>query len=54
MSRWAYGAYTQPDRTKVKTGAVKPFTTNVPGEVSDATIRKIAATVRLYKAPPDS
>ncbi|MFF3915903.1 hypothetical protein ACFYZB_20880 [Streptomyces sp. NPDC001852] len=100
---WVYGAYTQPDRTKVKTGAVKPFTTNsglkgslgtawsvgvkrskkcatdgkawvfgfknsagdlvswsffgaknVPGEVSDATIRSVAATVRLYKAPPES
>ncbi|EST30570.1 hypothetical protein M878_17795 [Streptomyces roseochromogenus subsp. oscitans DS 12.976] len=27
---------------------------NVPNEVPDATIRKIAATVRLYKAPSDS
>ncbi|WP_305965204.1 hypothetical protein [Streptomyces sp. IMTB 2501] len=100
---WVYGAYTQPDRTKVKTGTVEAFTTNsglkgtlgaawsvgvkkstkcasdgkswvfafknsagdlvswqffgarnVSGEVPDATIRKIATTVRLYKASPDS
>jgi hypothetical protein len=100
---WVYGGYTQPDRTKVKTGTVEAFTTdsglkgtlgtawsvgvkkskkcvtdgkawvfafknatgdlvswsffgarNVSGEVPDATIRKVAATVRLYKAPSDS
>ncbi|MEV6057836.1 hypothetical protein [Streptomyces sp. NPDC052107] len=100
---WVYGAYAQPDRTKVKTGTVEAFTTNsgikgslgtawsvgvkkskkcvtdgkawifafknaagdlvswsffgarnVSGEVPDTTIRKIAATVRLHKAPSDS
>ncbi|MEU1404838.1 hypothetical protein ABZ471_21155 [Streptomyces sp. NPDC005728] len=100
---WIYGAYTQPDKAKAKTGTVKAFTTtsglkgslgiawsagvkkskkcatdgkawtfafkntagalvswsffgakNVSDEVPDATIRKIAATVRLYKAPSDS
>ncbi|WEO93497.1 hypothetical protein A6P39_005390 [Streptomyces sp. FXJ1.172] len=100
---WVYGAFAQPDRTKVKTGSVEAFTTNsglkgtlgtawsvgvkkskkcatdgqawtfafknsagdlvswsfvgargVSGQVPEATIRKIAATVRLCKAPSDS
>ncbi|MFF7356231.1 hypothetical protein ACFZA1_26825 [Streptomyces filipinensis] len=100
---WVYGGYTQPDRSKAKTGTVEAFTTNsglkgtlgtawsvgvkkskkcttdgkawtfafknsagdlvswsffgaknVPAEVPDATVRKIAGTVRLYKAPSDS
>ncbi|KUM92628.1 hypothetical protein AQI88_31180 [Streptomyces cellostaticus] len=100
---WVYGAYTQPDKTKVKTGTVETFTTNsglkgslgtawsvgvkkskkcatdgkawtfafknsagglvswsffgaknVSDEVPDATLRRIAATVRLYKTPSDS
>ncbi|MER6026185.1 hypothetical protein [Streptomyces sp. NPDC001851] len=100
---WVYGGYAQPDKKKVKTGTVEPFTThsglkgtlgtawsvgvkssskcttdgkawvfgfknaagdlvswsffgarNVPAEVPDTTIRKIAATVRLYKAPSGS
>ncbi|KOV64003.1 hypothetical protein [Streptomyces sp. MMG1121] len=100
---WVYGAYAQPDKTKVKSGTVEEFTTNsglrgslgtawsvgvkkskkcasdgkawvfafknsagdlvswsffgaknVSGEVPDATLRKVAATVRLYKAPSDS
>ncbi|MFB7598825.1 hypothetical protein [Streptomyces sp. NPDC056160] len=97
---WVYGQYTQPDRTKVKSGPVQPFTTasgikgslgsawsvgvnrskkcstdgkawtfafkdpqgdlaswsffaakGVSGEVPEATVRKIAATVRTYEAP---
>ncbi len=97
---WVYGQYTQPDRTKVKSGPVEPFTTasglkgslgsawsvgvdrsrkcatdgkawtfafkdaqgdlaswsffaakGVSGEVPDATVRKIAATVRTYRPP---
>ncbi|MEU9478046.1 hypothetical protein [Streptomyces sp. NPDC048191] len=100
---WVYGAYTQPDKKKVKTSTVEAFTTNsglkgtlgiawsvgvekskkcatdgkawtfafkntagdlvswsffgaknVPAEVPDATVRKIAATVRLYTAPSNS
>ncbi|WP_330257974.1 hypothetical protein OG586_01910 [Streptomyces murinus] len=100
---WVFGAYTQPDETKVKSGTVEPFTTTsglkgdlgsawsagvkksqkcvtdgkawtfafknaqgdlvswsffgakgVSGEVTDQTVRKIAATVRLYKPPSDS
>ncbi|WP_445528255.1 hypothetical protein [Streptomyces cyslabdanicus] len=95
---WIYGQYTQPDKTKVTSGTVEPFTTNsglkgslgtawsagvekskkcttdgkawtfafknaqgdlaswsffgakgVPDEVPDATVRKIAATVRTYE-----
>ncbi|WP_055491428.1 hypothetical protein [Streptomyces sp. TP-A0356] len=95
---WVYGQYTQPDKAKVKSGAVESFTTQsgitgtlgtawsvgveksqkcatdgkawtfafknaqgdlvswsffgakgVSEEVPDATVRRIAATVRLYK-----
>ncbi|MFF9125772.1 hypothetical protein ACF09J_21115 [Streptomyces sp. NPDC014889] len=97
---WVYGQYTQPHRTKVRSGTVEPFTTDsglkgslgtawstgvektqkcttdgkawtfafknaqgdlaswsffgakgVSDEVPDATIRRIAATVRVYEAP---
>ncbi|WP_225834513.1 hypothetical protein [Streptomyces sp. NK08204] len=100
---WVYGAYTQPDKAKVKSAPVEAFTTNsglegrlgvawsvgvkkskkcatdgkawtfafkntagdlvswsfvgaknVPDEVPDATVRRVATTVRLYKAAPDS
>ncbi|MEV5988613.1 hypothetical protein AB0L85_26995 [Streptomyces sp. NPDC052051] len=100
---WVYGLYTQPDKAKVTSGTVEPFTaksglqgslgsawstgvkqtekcdTNgkawtfafknaqgdlaswsfvgvkgVPEEVSDATVRKIASTVRLFKDPTTS
>ncbi|MFD4968845.1 hypothetical protein [Streptomyces sp. NPDC058424] len=96
---WVYGQYTQPDKTKVTSGTVEPFTTTsglkgslgtawstgvekskkcttdgkawtfafkntqgdltswsffgakgISDEVPDATIRKIAATVRTYEA----
>ncbi|MFE9310880.1 hypothetical protein ACFYM5_24910 [Streptomyces sp. NPDC006706] len=97
---WVYGQYTQPDRTRVRSGTVEPFTTDsglegslgtawstgvekskkcttdgkawtfafknaqgdlaswsfsgakgVSDEVPDATIRRIAATIRTYQAP---
>ncbi|ORT59943.1 hypothetical protein [Streptomyces sp. CB03238] len=36
---WVYGAYTQPDRAKVETGAVEPYTTasGLGGSVATAT-----------------
>ncbi|MFD4263025.1 hypothetical protein ACFWR9_36800 [Streptomyces sp. NPDC058534] len=54
---WVYGSFTQPDRDKVSTGPVTPFTTSsgirgsvadVADEVPDATVRRILATVREY------
>nr|WP_308429275.1 hypothetical protein [Streptomyces albiflavescens] len=100
---WVYGAYTQPDKKLVTSGAMESYTTKsgikgslatasssgvqktkkcasdgkatvfsfkdpsgdivsweffgakgVSEEVSDATVRKIVATVRLYKVPSDS
>jgi len=100
---WVYGAYTQPDKQLVTSGAVESYTTKsgikgnlatasssgvkkpkkcatdgkavvfsfrdpsgdivsweffgakgVSEEVADATVRKMVATVRLYKVPSDS